>query len=70
MKQNRLLHRTLVSHDAGYYSVGEKNGGEFRPYTTLFSKLLPALEEKGFTKADIEQLIKINPAKAFSVNDN
>ena len=70
MKQNRLLHRTLVSHDAGYYSVGEKNGGEFRPYSTLFSKLLPALEKKGFTKADIEQLIKINPAKAFSVNDN
>ena len=70
MKQNRLLHRTLVSHDAGYYSVGEMNGGEFRSYTTLFSKLLPALEKKGFTKAEIEQLIKINPAKAFSVNDN
>ena len=70
MKQNRLLHRTLVSHDAGYYSVGVENGGEFRSYTTLFSKLLPALENRGFTKAEIEQLIKINPAKAFSVNDN
>jgi phosphotriesterase-related protein len=70
MKQNRLLHRTLISHDAGYYSVGEKNGGQFRAYTTLFLKLLPALEKKGFTKKEIEQLIKTNPARAYSVNDN
>jgi len=67
MKQNNLLHRTLVSHDAGYYSVGEPNGGQFRSYTTLFTHLIPALEAEGFTKEEIEQLIIKNPAKAYSI---
>jgi predicted metal-dependent phosphotriesterase family hydrolase len=68
MKRNRLLHRTLVSHDAGYYTVGEENGGQFRRYTTLFTELVPALEKEGFTKEDIQLLISKNPAKAYSVN--
>ena len=68
MKQNSLLHRTLVSHDAGYYAVGEKNGGNFRRYTTLFTLLLPALEKEGFTKDEITLIIKTNPAKAYSIN--
>ena len=67
MKQNNLLHRTLVSHDAGYYSVGEVNGGQFRSYTTLFTHLIPALEAEGFTKGEIEQLIIKNPARAYSI---
>jgi phosphotriesterase-related protein len=67
MKRNRLLHRTLVSHDAGYYAVGEENGGQFRSYTTLFTALVPALEKEGFTNEDIQLLIRTNPAKAYSV---
>ena len=68
MKRNRLLHRTLVSHDAGYYAVGDVDGGQFRRYTTLFTDLLPALEKEGFTKEDIQLLIRKNPAKAYSVS--
>lgn len=70
MKQKKLLHRTLVSHDAGWYSVGEKDGGRFRGYTTLFTHLLPSLEKQGFSKKEIEQIISTNPAKAYSVKNH
>ena len=61
MKENQCLHRTLISHDAGWYDPAKEGGGEFRPYTTLFSKLLPELKAKGFTKSDVDVLLKTNP---------
>jgi predicted metal-dependent phosphotriesterase family hydrolase len=67
MKENNLLHRTLLSHDAGWYNVGEPGGGNYRGYTTLFESFLPRLRDNGFTESEIDQLIRINPAKAFSV---
>ncbi len=67
MKAEGLLHRVLVAHDAGWYQVGEPGGGAFRPYTTLFEALLPALREAGFTDDEIHQLIVTNPAEAFAV---
>ena len=44
MKAQGLLGHTLVSHDAGWYRVGEPGGGRFRSYDTLFSGFVPALE--------------------------
>jgi phosphotriesterase-related protein len=67
MKAEGLLHRVLVSHDAGWYHVGEPGGGTFRPYETLFTEFLPALEAAGFTGEEIHQLIAVNPAEAFTV---
>ncbi len=67
MKAEGLLHRVLVSHDAGWYHVGEPGGGTFRPYDTLFTDFLPALEAAGFTAEEIHQLIAVNPAEAFTV---
>ncbi|MBX2957570.1 MAG: phosphotriesterase [Cyclobacteriaceae bacterium] len=67
MKANNLLHRTLLSHDAGWYNVGEAGGGGFRGFTALFEILLPRLLEEGFTQNEIDQVIKINPAQAFRV---
>ena len=67
MKAERLLHRVLVSHDAGWYHVGEPGGGTFRSYETLFTDFLPALEAAGFTDAEIHQLTVANPADAFAV---
>jgi phosphotriesterase-related protein len=66
-KQRGLLHRVLVSHDAGWYHVGEPGGGKFRAYDTLFTDFLPALREQGFNEADIEQLLVTNPREAFAV---
>ncbi len=67
MKAEGLLHRVLVSHDAGWYHVGEPGGGAFRPYDTLFSDFLPALKAAGFTDEEVQQLIAVNPAGAFTV---
>jgi phosphotriesterase-related protein len=67
MKAEGLLHRVLVSHDAGWYHVGEPGGGTFRPYDTLFSDFLPALKAAGFTDEEVQQVIAVNPAGAFTV---
>ena len=67
LKQEKCLNKVLVSHDAGWYDPGKPEGGEFRGYTTLFRRLIPALEQEGFAESDIIQLIQHNPANAFSI---
>ncbi|HEU5147138.1 MAG TPA: phosphotriesterase [Chryseosolibacter sp.] len=67
LKAQNALHRVLVSHDAGWYDPGKPDGGEFREYTVLFRKLIPALEQEGFTESDIIQLTVENPANAFAI---
>ncbi len=66
MKAQGLLGRVLVSHDAGWYRVGEPGGGQFRPYDTLFSAFLPALRAAGFTDAEVRQLLVTNPRTALT----
>jgi phosphotriesterase-related protein len=66
LKKQKCLHRTLVSHDAGWYDPAKPDGGEIRVYTTLFRKLIPALEQNEFTESEVLQLIQQNPANAFS----
>jgi phosphotriesterase-related protein len=65
MKAQGLLGRVLVSHDAGWYHVGETSGGEFRPFDTLFTGFVPALRAAGFDETDIRQLLVINPRGAL-----
>lgn len=61
------LDRVLLSHDAGWYHVGEPGGGTFRPFDTLFTQFLPALEREGFSENDLRRLIVSHPADAFTV---
>jgi phosphotriesterase-related protein len=51
----------LVAHDAGWYHVGEPNGGTFRPFTTMFERFLPRLRRAGVSAAEEQQLIVDNP---------
>ncbi len=67
MKENNLLHRTLISHDAGWYDVVNPDAVAFRGYTALHTMLLPRLREEGFTSAEIDQLIHKNPSEAFAI---
>ncbi len=62
-----LLKRVLTSQDAGWYTVGEPQGGKPRGYDTVFTGLIPALRKRGFTNADIDTLFVENPAEAFAV---
>ena len=68
LKNNGLLQRTLLSHDAGWYTHGEAGGGDFyKPYSAIFTLLLPELGQRGFTEADFRQLLVANPREAFTV---
>ena len=66
LKSNGLLHRVLISHDAGWYKPDEPNG-EFKGYTNIFTELIPRLAQKGFTTEDIDQLLIKNPAEAMGM---
>ena len=66
MKNQGLLDRVLVSHDAGWYHVGEPGGGQFRPFTTLFTDFIPGLKRAGFSDADVRQLVVENPRRALT----
>jgi phosphotriesterase-related protein len=67
MKDNKLLNKVLLSHDAGWYHPGEPNGGEYRGYATLFEKLIPLLRNENFSEKEIRQLLVTNPAGAFII---
>lgn len=67
LQERGFLHRVLLSHDAGWYHVGEPNGGQFRPFDTLFTTFLPALKGAGFTEEDVIRLTVVNPREAFKI---
>ena len=65
MKEQGLLGHVLLSHDAGWYRVGEPGGGRFRPFDTLFTAFVPGLMAAGFTDAEVRQLLVDNPRRAL-----
>lgn len=67
LKENGYLNRLLISHDAGWFTHGEENGGEYKTYTPIFDKIIPGLLEKGFTREEIDQLLVRNPAEAYQI---
>ena len=67
LKEHGILDKILLSHDSGWYNVGQENGGNYRGYVDIFDHLLPALKEKGFTQEDIELLLVKNPQKAYGI---
>jgi phosphotriesterase-related protein len=67
LKAAGLLSQVLLSHDSGWYRVGEENGGQYNGYTTIFTALIPALLQNGFDEEDIEGLLYQNPARAFTI---
>lgn len=67
LKDQQLLHRVLISHDAGWYKPGEPEGGKFTGFTNIFTQVIPLLNKKGFTATDHEQLLVKNPAAVFAI---
>ena len=67
LNKEKCLSNVLISHDAGWYDPAKADGGDFVGFTTLFRKLLPALEQEGFVESEIMQLIQGNPARAFAI---
>ena len=67
LKDNDLLDKVLLSHDAGWYEPAKENGGDYRGYTTLFEKLIPLLKKDGFSENELDQILITNPAEAFTI---
>jgi len=67
MKDNKLLDYVLVSQDSGWYNVGDPKGGLYKSYTCIFTRLIPALKKNGFTEAEIDQIFRVNPKRAFTI---
>jgi phosphotriesterase-related protein len=60
MARSGLLHRTLISQDAGWYHAGEPGGGDYRGYTYIYTDFLPQLRPEW-----VRQTMAVNPVKAF-----
>ena len=65
-KNNGILDHILISSDAGWYDP-QKEEQSVTVYTNVHEKLLPKLKEIGFTIDEINQLVSVNPAKAFGI---
>ncbi|MSS73705.1 MAG: phosphotriesterase [Candidatus Latescibacteria bacterium] len=56
--------RLLISHDAGWYHVGEPGGGTYRPYDAIFTHFLPTLKKD---HPGIEKTLLVdNPRRALT----
>ncbi len=64
MQKRGLLGQVLLSHDGNSFSVGKDT---VRPCDALFTTLLPTLEADGFSRREIDGLVKTNPQEAFAV---
>lgn len=67
LRSRDLLHRVLISQDAGWFSAGEPGGGDFSPFHPVLTLLLPALREADYSNAEIDTLFVRNPAAAFAI---
>jgi phosphotriesterase-related protein len=60
MASKKLLGRTLISQDSGWYRVGEPGGGTYNGYEYIFREFVPALDKKWR-----KRLLWENPREAF-----
>ncbi len=67
LKEQGVLDKILISHDAGWYEPSQP-AKAIQPYTPIFETLIPNLKANGFTAAEVDLLLVKNPAKAFTVS--
>lgn len=60
MAEKRLLNQVLISQDAGWYSVGQPGGGNFRGYSYILQDFAPRL-----ASGQREKLLWKNPLRCF-----
>jgi phosphotriesterase-related protein len=60
-----LLHKVLISQDAGWYTPEEKGNSSFRSYLSIHDVLIPLLKKKGVTDGEMRKLLHDNVIDAF-----
>lgn len=66
MVQNGFEDHILLSQDAGWYNVGEKEGGNIRGYAYLIRDFVPMLEQD-LSHELVSKILVKNPARAFQI---
>lgn len=59
----------LLSQDRGWYSAGEPNGGEVKPFTYLTEHFMPLMHSFGIDERLVRTMTVANPARAFAVRE-
>ena len=59
--------QVLLSHDAGWYRVGEEPGGAKKPFTHLFGEFTPLMRRRGVSDETIQRITVTNPSMAFAL---
>ena len=71
-----LLHRLLLSHDDGWAVEGDApsgnrltlfGNGNPSPYESVFTRLVPDLRRRGFSEADLTQVLVTNPREVLTL---
>ena len=65
----RYPDQLLISQDAGWYNVGEPNGGNIVAWDWLPREFVPMLRTAGATDEQVEKLLVENPVKAFVIRE-
>lgn len=61
--------QVLLSQDAGWYHVGEENGGTVIGYTALIDDFIP-FAERMVDREKMEKILRFNPLKAYACGTN
>ncbi|HEY8513073.1 MAG TPA: phosphotriesterase [Cyclobacteriaceae bacterium] len=60
-----LLHKVLISQDAGWYDPDKKGDSTFRSYLSIHNVLIPLLKERGVTDNEVRMILHDNVLDAF-----
>lgn len=69
MLDKGLEDNLLLSQDAGWYNVGQANGGNIRDFAYLIKEFVPLMKDSGIDQGTIDKLLIENPARALSIQD-
>ena len=66
LEEKNLLHRLLLSQDAGAFYYGEKNSKEHMlPYDRIFKEFIPYCRDNGISQEVFHKLLVENPMKVL-----
>jgi len=64
LKERGFLNQILLSHDGNSFRFNDRQP---KLYDDLFKTFIPMLRVNGFTDNEINQLVMVNPAKAYTI---
>ncbi|MBT3274762.1 MAG: phosphotriesterase [Spirochaetales bacterium] len=65
--ERNYQNQILLSHDAGWYHVGEDMGGTVVPFTFLFTDFIGLAMDSGIRLETIDQITSENPGHAYGM---